>query len=271
VNSLVRAPEPQRLDLTEHHGGAVLRLPMRLPIYRTHDVNAGGVAGMGPPRLDGQDRDWPKDDAQVLVHGLMAVGTHYLARPDLLAASPRQAAAPALVRWGFDADFIYLFARCPQDAVSDDRTTDWPVVDGRWWGSDALQVQLADVDGKNPRVVQVAFTPGGVVLVKSGLVTRTPQGQARVDWRDGAPAGAAAGAGVKYGIAVERQEGRVTGYTVEAAIPRAWAPGIAAGGRAPAWRVNVLRHRAGDLASTSWSGPVINDDDLAMMGLLIGE
>jgi hypothetical protein len=35
--------------------------------------------------------------------------------------------------------------------------------------------------------------------------------------------------------------------------------------------VNILRHRANDLASMSWSGPVVNDDDVAMMGLLVGE
>jgi hypothetical protein len=63
----------------------------------------------------------------------------------------------------------------------------------------------------------------------------------------------------------------VTGYAVEAAIPRSWVSGKIEGVRAPAWRVNVLRHRAGDLASMSWSGPVVNDEDVGMMGLVVGE
>ena len=114
-----------------------------------------------------------------------------------------------------------------------------------------------------------------MVLVRTGQVTRDAKtGVPGVVWRDGAPAGSAT-ANVKYGIATLKQDGRVSGYSVEAAIPRAWVDGPNAatveGTRAPAWRANVLWHRGAELTTTSWAGPLVDDDDVAMMGALLGE
>jgi hypothetical protein len=83
-----------------------------------------------------------------------------------------------------------------------------------------------------------------------------------LEWTDGST-------GLKYGITTDRG-----GYTVELALPRKWfgvAGAVGAVGGDAKWRVNVLRHRGSDLVSTSWSGPVVDDWDLGMMGLLVGE
>ncbi len=181
-----------------------------------------------------------------------------------------------------NAIFICL-PRCPQEyrfRRPHDRVADagWPLV-GRRSGRRMMRCKCnwLDVDPKSPRVVQIAFKPAGVMLVKTGQVVHTAGGETAMVWHDGAPpvAGSAEIGGaqpvLKYGIVIDKQEGRVTGYTVEAAIPRAWVTGDAPAARAPAWRINVLRHRAADLASMSWSGPVVNDEDPAMMGVLLGE
>jgi hypothetical protein len=271
LDSLTQEPGLQRVELTERHGGAALRLPVDLPIYRTHAVEAA-------PRLDGEGADWPMD-AQLKVYGEMKAGIRYLSRPDLMTASVRQDGGPAVIRWSYDQENLYFWARCPQERVSDERNTTWPMENGRWWGSDGLQVQVAAMERAGDatrtlsamveagRVVQIAFKPAGVMLVRTGRVVKGADGVSRMEWTEGGPAAG----GVKYGIAVEKKEGRVTGYAVEAAIPRSWVSGKIEGVRAPAWRVNVLRHRAGDLASMSWSGPVVNDEDVGMMGLVVGE
>jgi hypothetical protein len=65
---------------------------------------------------------------------------------------------------------------------------------------------------------------------------------------------------------------RADGYATELAMPRKWFDTDAS--KDPdhhVWRVNVLRHFTKDLPSTSWSGPVVDDVDIGMMGLLIGE
>jgi hypothetical protein len=77
------------------------------------------------------------------------------------------------------------------------------------------------------------------------------------------------GGTVKYAIAPEKSDGKILGYSLELAIPRAWF--AISPGSSPAWRINILRHRADTLTSTSWSGPVVNDEDVSQMGLLIGE
>jgi hypothetical protein len=282
LDSVVQAPGLQRLEITERHGGAAIRVPVGLPLYRTRPLE-------NAPKLDGAGEDWPVD-TPTRVFGEMKAGLRYLTRPDLTGGVVREDPQPAAVRWSYDADYLYVYARCPQPTVTDERNTEWPVEGRRWWGADGLQVQVADVasvsgDGQaaGARVVQVAFKPAGVMLVKTGrlsLLGREGAGggggaEGRVIWTEGPPAGM--GGAVRYGIVVERRDGRVTGWAVEAAIPRAWVPGrVAPAGEAapvkrPAWRVNVLRHRAGDLASMSWSGPVVDDEDLGMMGLLVGE
>jgi hypothetical protein len=307
VATLMTAPDSTPLEITEHVNGAVLRLPVRLPVYRVHNLEEGQAA----PKMDGVADDWPPN-IQTRVFGEMKVGTRYLARPDLLAGAARADDKPATLRWTCDADYLYLLARCPQDSVSDDRNTEWPLRPGpggaRWWGTDGLQIELAAMDTTtaktpeaaaatssaaagatpaspaNDRLLKIAFKPSGVVLVRTGRVLPDGKGDIGLVWKDGPPplrAGTAAS--VKYGITVQRDQGRITGYTLEAAIPRAWIEGDADGQRLasaaapadalqpPAWRVNVLRHRAGDLVSSSWSGPMVDDDDVAMMGALIGQ
>ncbi len=281
LDSLLQLPDLQQLELTERHGGAAVRVPVDLPIYRMH-------AAQTPPKIDGRGDDWPVDN-QLRVLGDMKVQLRYLSRPDLQTGSVRLDLSPAQIRWTFDQDYLYFYAQCPQEGMTDERNSEWPVQQGRWWGSDGLQVQLAELGdasppatqpttGENPKpesripkqVIQLAFKPAGVLLIRTArLAPATATAPARWVWTDGQPPGQPGA--VRYAINVEKRDGRVIGYSVEAAIPRSWASGTIEGINAPAWRINILRHRAGDLASTSWSGPVVNDEDLGMMGLLVGE
>jgi hypothetical protein len=265
LDSLVEGPRISNLQLSERAGGAILRLPVQLPIYRMK-------AAATPPRIDGRGTDWPVD-AQTRSFGLMNVAMCYLSRPDLLTGTPRRDDEPATVRWSYDADNFYLLVRCPQAIVSDERNTDWPDHDGggespRWWGTDGLQVQLTTLNPAGSgttkgeaKVFNIAFKPGGVVMVSQA----TLKGPTLSRWVDGP-------SGVNYGIQIDKEDGRTKGYIIEAAIPRKWFAGgeNIPGLPGPALRVNVLRHRASDLSSTSWSGPIVNDDDVAMMGLLLG-
>ena len=290
VESLLQAPGINTLELTEHHAGALLRLPVQLPIYRIHGTE-------NPPKADGNPDDWPalRDDPQTRVFGQMKVATHYLSRPDLLAASLRQDDQPALVRWTYDKDYLYMLARCDQDSISDERNTDWPLQDAgagkegavRWWGSDGLQVELAAMPPTQraaaatapagpdvyDRVVKIAFKPAGVALIQTGMIEHDAKtGAASISWHDGPPAPSGSSLSLKYGITLPRQEGHPVAYIVEAAIPRAWIDGPPIDNvKSPAWRVNVLRHRAGDLSCTSWAGPIVHDNDVGMMGALLGE
>jgi hypothetical protein len=284
VQALMKAPEPDALEITERHAGAVLRLPVQFPIYRLHALEES----QSPPKLDGQTDDWPID-THIRAFGVMPVGTRYLSRPDLLSATLTPDDKPAAVRWLYDKDFLYVLAVCPQESVSDDRTTEWPNVPAgagvRWWGTDGLQIILSPMPatprpGDAPaaaapynKLVKLAFKPGGIALIQSGTWMPDKNGKPAATWRDGPPAGGPAT--LKYGIAAQRKEGHLTGYVVEAAIPRAWIDGpnhgVIDGTKAPAWRVNVLRHRAADLTSSSWAGPVVEDGDLGMMGAVIGE
>ncbi len=295
--ALLEAPGVAELELTERFNGATLRLPVRLPVYRMHHLEPGQLL-----RMDGMGDDWLLD-TQTRVFGTMQLATRYLSRVDLLAAAARPDDQPASVSWTYDADYLYMLARCPQASISDDRTTEWPVAAAggaagagtRWWGSDGLQLELGALDNglwkstgkpgeENPyaRVLKIAFKPAGVLLVRTGQVVRDPRGMPAITWRDGpppTPPGVAVPMGVtgiKYGITTQQKDGRVSGYTVEAAIPRVWVEVFPPAGAGPwmsppAWRVNLLRHRAAELVSSSWSGPVVDDDDVAMMGAMIGE
>lgn len=302
VEPLVRAPGVETLEITERHAGAVLHLPVQFPIYRTHAIAADAV----PPKLDGNTEDWPVNN-QLKAFGPMQVATRYLARPDLLNGTLTVDEKAASIRWMYDKDFLYLLAVCPQDSTSDDRNTEWPMTAAgegtRWWGSDGLQILLSPMPPTNrpvaggptapgasaaagaagagamaggsdayDRIVKIAFKPAGIALVQTSQWTRDKAGAPTLSWKDGPPGGPPA---VKYGIAVQRKDGRTSGYVVEAAIPRVWFDGPNAatvpGTRAPAWRVNVLRHRAAELTSTSWAGPVVEDNDVGMMGGLLGQ
>ena len=300
VGELMTNPETDALEIAEHYNGCN-PAPACAIAHLSHACALEN--GQPAPKLDGKDDDWPLDN-MTRVFGEMQIASRYLARPDLLAGTLRTDDHPAHLRWTYDRDFLYMLAVCPQDGMTKDRNTQWPVVAGaggtaRWWGSDGLQIELAALPRRpqrpNPgiaipgsangresntanddRIVKIAFKPSGVVLVQTGQIAKAASGPT-LHWTDGPPQGAATA--VKYGISVQRSSGRVTSYTIEAAIPRAWIdapaapidPAAAGPAPAPAWRINVLRHRAGDLVSTSWSGPIVEDDDVGMMGALVGE
>jgi hypothetical protein len=261
LDSLVSL-QPAIVSVTEKTGGAVLRLPINLPIHRAAALEAA-------PKIDGRGEDWVPARPNTIA-GPMPVATRYLTRPQFLTGAIRHEATPATVQWAYDNDNLYLLARCPQETVTDERNTDWPAQGAagaaRWWGADGLQVQLAPLsvgNGTPGTILDVAFKPGGVLLVRTGKTTGDGK---PVRWSDAQPV-----TGIKYGITIDKADGKIRGYSVEAAIPRRWIDDPQRPANTPvAWRVNVLRHRALDLTSTSWAGPLINDDDVALMGLLIG-
>ncbi|HVS70063.1 MAG TPA: hypothetical protein VHQ47_02285 [Phycisphaerae bacterium] len=263
LDSLTERPSPAVVSVTEHTGGAILRFPAMIPVHRASPLES-------PPKIDGHGEDWHPLHAPTpgSLFADMLVSTRYQTRPELLAGTIRHDLSPATVRWAYDADNLYFFARCPQDAVSDQRTTAWPesAEGDRWWGTDGLQIQLASLatgNGTPGRILDVAFKPAGVMLVRTAEATGDGK---PLHWSDAQPV-----VGIKYGITVERSDGRVHAYTVEAAIPRRWIDDPKANPNLPpAWRVNVLRHRATDLTNTSWSGPLISDSDTGLMGILIG-
>jgi hypothetical protein len=247
------------LQITERNLGAALQLPIQLPILHIKKID-GGL------KIDGFAKDWPSDLATQSA-GQMHVGIHYLSRPGLIKGAVRMDDAPATARWAFDDDYIYLLVHCPQTSVADQRNNDWPIDNHRWWGTDGLQIQIASA-GPDPmkRVIELGFKPGGVMMTRVAAVGTS----APLHWIDGPPDGVRGRAVARYGTSIEKIDGRTVGYLVEAALPRTWfdAPPE---GALPAWRVNILRHRGSDLASMSWIGPLVNDDDVGMMGLLIAQ
>ncbi len=222
-----------------------------------------------PLKIDGQAADWP-NAAAGKTFGIMTVGTHYLSRPDLLRGTTHADAAPATARWTYDNNYLYVLIHCPQTTVADERNNDWPMESQRWWGTDGVQIQLADPGPDVKRIIQLGFKPGGAMLTRVAELHGTDP----LHWTDGPPGGG--GGGVRYGTSIEKDNGRIVGYIVEAAIPRKWfapqpTPNIDATNPSPAWRVNIMRHRASDLTGMSWSGPLINDEDIPLMGLLIAK
>lgn len=249
LESLREGPRPTTLELRERTGGARLDVPTLVPIYRMRPAAEA-------PKIDGKGDDWPQD-AYIQAYGPMRVELGYQSRSALLAGKLRMQKAPATVRWSFSSDYLYALVRVPQESTSDDRSSEWPLTLGRWWASDVVQMQLVGGGPAGPatKVVQIAIKPTGVALVRAA--PWPAQGAAK--WTDGPT-------GLKHAVVSDKH-----GYTVELALPRKWFPNDHDRDPATAvWRVNVLRHRASDLQSTSWSGPVIDDSDLEMMGLLIG-
>ena len=246
------------LELTERHNGATLQLPVQIPVYRTRGTTAA-VA------INARANEWPADTT-IPAFGPMRIATRYLSRPDLSiggGSSLRTDSQPAFARFTYDDHFLYALIQCPQPLISDERNNDWPTDLGRWWGTDGIQLQLADAASPFPATIyHLAFKPGGAMLARTLHFSPNKP----LQFSDALPS---TGGTIKYAINTEKSDGKILGYTLELAIPRAWVP--ASPGGSPAWRINILRHRADTLTSTSWSGPLVSDEDVAQMGLLIGE
>ena len=274
-----------RMELGEKTAGAMLELPVTLPVYRMHPTRE-------PPTIDGKGKDWPKAANAVLqAYGPMTVATRYLSRGDLLKGEVRVEGKPgsvegaetgaseaggakvlgASVKWTYDSDYIYTLITCPQENVSDQRTSVWPVLDRRWWATDGVQVQIAGGPRLEAgvRIVQIGIKPSGTVLTKCATVGEGGVSSGKeLLWSEGGVTG------MRFGV-VSDPRAVGGGYVVELAIPRKWfANDHDKDANVPCWRVNVLRHRVveegGSGVSTSWSGPVVDDGDVAMMGLLLG-
>ena len=105
------------------------------------------------------------------------------------------------------------------------------------------------------------------------LSSRSVEGGLALHWTDGT----GDATGLRYAVISQPQSraaGVTPGYAVQLAIPRKWWPiDHDHDPNLPCRRVNVLLHRAnpdGGGITTSWSGPLIDDSDIPMMGLLVG-
>ncbi len=236
-----------QLTLQEKNGNADVNLPMPVPVFKMR-------ATREPPKIDASRKDWPEYAGP---YQFMPVGLRYLSRPDILTGKLRTEATPATVRWSYDSDYIYALIQCPQALIDDERNNDWPEEIGRWWGTDGLQIHLAGGAkiGDNAKIVEIAIKPSGAVLLRQAVLQKDKP----VKYGD-------IPTGVRYSIHADG-----TGYVAEMAIPRKLFPvDHDVDQDTPVWRVNVLRHIHQGSISTSWSGPVRDDADFSMMGLLVG-
>jgi len=206
--------------------------------------------------IDGKVADWPSH-ASVPGFDRLPVDMRYLARPDLLEGRTREAADPATARFTYDTEYVYIYIDCPQRAVDDQRTSQRPTVGRRWWGTDGIQVQIAGGAGLSPgtRVIDIAAKPSGIAMVRSATLVAG----AGLIWTDGPT-------GLKWAVDTSDR-----GYSVELAIPRVWfTDEYGADKTLPLWRLNLLRHIGRTNQSMTWSGPVVDDEDIGMMGVVIG-
>lgn len=248
LESLHAGQGPLEWTLEEKVGGMNVGVAVPVPVFKMH-------ATREPPKIDARRKDWPEPLDNPLA--LMPVDLRYLNRPDMLRGQLNHQSPPATVRWCYDADFIYALVECPQARMDDERNNDWPEEDGRWWGTDGIQLHLvggAKV-GDAGRVIQIAIKPSGAVVLRQAELHKDQL----VHWAEGP-------VGVRYSIHGDDQ-----GYTAELAIPRKlFAVEHDRSPDVPVWRVNVLRHIHQTAISTSWSGPLRDDADFSMMGLLVG-
>ena len=114
------------LELTERHNGALLQLPVQIPVYRTRGTAAAITINARP-------EEWPADTT-IPAFGPMRIGARYLSRPDLSAGALRSDLQPALARFTYDDRFLYALIQCPQPLISDERNNDWPTTLGRLVG-----------------------------------------------------------------------------------------------------------------------------------------
>lgn len=247
VDSMRETMAPTTLQIVERAGGAMAELPVLAPVQTMRPVRE-------PLRIDGRLRDWPALPKDV---PMMEIATRYASRADFAAGRLSRDADPASLQWTYDAEWIYMKADVPQKRMTDDRSSNWPTQDGRWWGGDVLQIQIAQGATLKPgtKVIHIAIKPSGTVLQRAltiGEKSKLTTGDAP--------------AGLRYAIVP-----RSGGYTAEIAMPRSWFGNeFDRDPNTPVWRLNVLRHQAETFTSTSWSGPIVDDRDLGMMGLLVG-
>lgn len=263
------------LRIREQSGGVRLDLPILLPVQRMRPAR-------NTIKLDGSTSAWPDETLNARGRDTaMHIALGYATKPDLLAGRVRTSAEAATARWTYDADFIYTLIDVPQGQLDDDRTSDWPVetaassgaVGGgrRWWGTDGVQVQIAGGGAAlrwepQTQIYTIGIKPSGTVLVRMATLA----GNAPPRWIEAPPtAGGLRYAVLPYGRGA--RGGKSGGYVVELAIPRKWFvsehdmdPNL------PVWRVNVLRHQGQTHESTSWSGPLLDDNELGLMGVLTG-
>jgi hypothetical protein len=241
-------PPPIELSLQEKVGGAEVRLPVGVPLFKMH-------ATREPPKLDAKLKDWPEESGPSTT---MPVALRYLNRPNILRSQVQAEDVPATVRWCYDSDFIYALIQCPQSKVDDERNNDWPEQNGRWWGQDAVQIQISGGAkvGDNTHVIEIAMKPSGAMLLRQAVLKKDQP----VTYND-------TPAAVKYSIHADGK-----GYVAQVAIPRKLFPADHdKDADTPVWRINVLRHIREGAISTSWSGPIRDDADFSMMGLLVGQ
>lgn len=240
-------PGAAEVLLREKVSGAELRLPVAMPLFTMH-------ATRDPPKLDAKLKDWPEESGPTSV---MPVGLRYLNRAEILHSQLQAEDAPATVRWCYDSDFIYALIQCPQSKADDERNNDWPEQNGRWWGQDGVQIHMSGGAsiGDNGHIIEIAIKPSGAVLLRQALLQK---GQP-VAFTDSP-------VGIRYSIHANGK-----GYVAQLAIPRKLFPvDHDKDADTPVWRVNVMRHQRDDAVSTSWSGPIRDDADFSMMGLLVG-
>ncbi len=259
IDTLRKTPQPHNISIRELTGGATIQLPLLLPIYRVRPLDANAFL-----TIDGKPDDWTLD-VVARDYGPMLINSRYLSRAELLRGrgvdpNPETLTLalaedpPATVRWSHDAANIYALITCPQPDAADEKNNDWPQQSNRWWGTDGVQLLLTSGNTlQNKRLIHLGIKPSGVVLTLAATLAPNTASTSSLKWTDGP-------SGLKFGITSTR-----SAYTVELAIPRSWFP------HESQFRVNLLRHRAADLRSTSWSGPVVDDTDISLMGLLVTE
>jgi len=255
LSSFGDQPPPVAMEWSERGGGTHFELPVAFPVYAM-PMTAARLT------IDGKGDDWPLDP-RYATYAPMKMETRTANRPQLDAGRMETAELAGSTRWTYDANYVYALINLTQPKVDDQKNGDWPLAENtgglrRWWGTDGVQVLIAGgsrlADGS--RVAHIAVKPGGAVLTRIGTVNG-----ANVDWTEAVPPG------LKYGI-----QTRADGYAVEMAMPRNWFANDASGDPSrQVWRVNVLRHIGAQKLTTSWSGPVLDDADIGMMGLLVGE
>jgi|GEM_PF-2680157 len=252
LDSILAEPGAMPLSISERINGSQADLPLQTPVHRTRATN-------NAIKLDGRNDDWPLD-MRAVRYGPMRVARRFANRPDLQNARVHEVDTPATAQWCYDATHVYAYIRVPQKKLKEERNNEWPLANSRsgvqrWFGSDGVQLLISGGVATGGRTIIIGIKPSGVGLTRT--ITLPPNAPGKIE--DGPQ-------GLRYAVTTDAE-----GYSVEVALPRKWfatehdrEPNI------PVWRVNIITHRHDTLTSASWSGPLVSDADLGIMGLLIG-